>query len=97
MKVWVNIVSVCEQVPKEALLKLAQEGPKPVYSSVGKKVIGRSLRYEIRNEVDLWAEIEVDPEDANFKRTAGIMDTQFNLHAVLATNLAREDIRKLTV
>lgn len=97
MKVWVNIVSVCEQVPKEALLKLAQEGPKPVYSSVGHKVIGRSLRYEIRDEVDLWAEIELEPEDANFKRVAGVMDTQFNLHAVLATDLPREAIRKLTV
>lgn len=94
---WINILSACEQVPQDVLPKIAQQGPKPIFltTTEGPKIIGQALRYEVRDEVDLWAEVEIY-DDCKFKRAAGVLDHNFNLQAVLATNLPREDIRKLS-
>lgn len=82
--------------PKK-LFKVAQQGSKPIYlpTAEGPQVIGQTLKYEVRDEVDLWAEVELYG-DYRFKRAASILDHNFNLHGVLTTNLPREDIRKLT-
>jgi hypothetical protein len=98
---WINILSASDALPASALPALATtSGQVPVYSTADQKEIGRALRYEVRNDVDLWAEVEICEGATKFARAAGVLKKSddpgsFALVFVLATNLTREQLRNL--
>jgi hypothetical protein len=98
---WINILSASDALPASALPALATtSGQVPVYSTADQKEIGRALRYEVRNDVDLWAEVEICEGATKFARAAGIVTSSngresFELVFVLATNLTRDQLLKL--
>lgn len=95
MKLWINILSAGPQVPRSMLSRIAQGELVDVFSSVDKRVIGKVLRYEVRDDVDLWAEVDV--EGSTFQRAAGVLDVRdYKLKCILATNLNRDQIRSLS-
>lgn len=99
MKCWVNIMSLSEDSPPEILEHFQNSPPVQVFSSVDNRVIGKTIRYEIRNKIDLYAEFEIDDNASPFPRAAGLItknpDESFSLRGVLATDLPREDIVSL--
>lgn len=102
MTVWVNILSACPECGPEALPDLARRMPPigvAVYSSVEGRFIGHSLRAEVRDGVDLWAELELT-EHEPFQRAAAVLhkspDKPVEIIAVMATNLSRDQIVRLT-
>jgi hypothetical protein len=98
MKLWINILSGNDGLVAQQLGRLSKSESVPVFSTIEKRVVGRTLTYEVRNEIDLWAEVEVEETAQPFERAAGLMVQQedgLKLLGVLGTNLSREEIRSL--
>jgi len=99
MKAWVNILSLSRDAKPELLEHFVKSDTVDVFSSLDKKVIGKTIRYEVRDEVDLWAEIEVDDTAEPFQRAAGLIIKNpegYRLAGVLVTNMSREKIVELS-
>lgn len=98
MNLWINCLSGNDPKTASRLGALSKSPPVDVYSTEDQRVVGHTIRYEIRNEIDLWAEIRIEDTAQRFKRAAGILASQegeITLLAVLVTNLSREEIANL--
>lgn len=96
VRAWVNVASSGRELLPSDIQRLAASGEVEVFSTSSGKVIGKTLRYEVRDVEDLWAEVEVD--DLSFERAAAVVSRTEQgvvLHAVMVTNLPREAIRSL--
>lgn len=100
MRLWVNILSTSDAIRIDQITPLVKSKLVPVFSTVDKRFIGKTLQYEIRNVVDLWAELELDSASTNFERAAGLVllvDGLPTLEGVIATNLPRDVLRKMKI
>lgn len=102
MKIWANILSACPQCAGETLPKLALSTRSvSVFSTVDNRFVGHTLRLEIRDAIDLWAELELDDNASRFRRAAAVLTREspdsIQIVAVLATDLPRDAIRRLTM
>lgn len=98
MKVWLNCLSGNDPRTAGALGRLSKSPSVDLYSTVDERIVGKTLSYEIRDEIDLWAWCEIDDTATRFERSAGLLALQNNelvLMAVLVTNLTREQLMSL--
>lgn len=100
LAVWVNILSACNACAESVLPMLAEStGRLSVFSSVDNRFIGYTLRLEVRDRVDLWAELDLDDGVTPFLRAAAVLKKSpggpIEILCVLATDLPRDAIHRL--
>jgi hypothetical protein len=99
MNLWLNCLSATPE-----LLSVLDPQPVAIFSTVDNRQVGRTIRYEVRNEIDLWALCEIDDTAQRFERAAGILAQGLRagfqkpkLVSMLVTNLSRDELRNLNL
>lgn len=98
MMLWINILSLNDPKMVPHLESLSKSPSVSVFSTEEGRVIGHTVRYEVRDAVDLWSEVELEDQSKPFERAAGVLAQQedsFKLMSVLATNMSRDEIRSM--
>ena len=100
MTLWVNILSVCDECGASSLPDLAGRiSQVEVFSTIEGRFIGHAVQAEVRDGVDLWAELELG-EHEPFQRAAAVLHQvpgeSIEIIAIMATNLPRDAIVRLT-